>query len=335
MGITSSASLPLGNGAASATGTWAEYLDSIDGFVPPTYDRSQTVFRADDLLAMEFPSVRFVVPDILPEGLALLVGKPKIGKSWFTLDLALKEAAHCPVLYLALEDGPRRLRLRLDVLGAKPGETNVEFHTSWPLMPNGLDQLGAWLDANPRCRLVIIDTAAKIRPPRVRNADPYLDDVAVWTPLQQLAQRHDGVAILCIHHQRKGAADDVVDTVLGTQGFAGSVDTILVLQRQRGNPDGTLSVTGRDLVRDQERAIRFEDARWTDEGPTAGRARSDEQRDLLAFLDEPRSIADVAQEFGLTADAARKRLVRAVETGLVRNEGGRPIQFVNAVSVDD
>jgi RecA-family ATPase len=63
------------------------------------------------------------VPGVIPEGFTLFVGPPKIGKSWFHLSAALGVAAGGavlgairvdprPVLYLALEDGDRRLQDR-------------------------------------------------------------------------------------------------------------------------------------------------------------------------------------------------------------------------------
>ena len=78
----------------------------------------------------------FTIVALVPEGLTLLVGRPKIGKSWWALDLGVACAANRPtlgtvtpvagdVLYLALEDGWRRLQRRLDkLLGT--------FHGEWP-----------------------------------------------------------------------------------------------------------------------------------------------------------------------------------------------------------
>jgi RecA-family ATPase len=72
--------------------------------------------------AQEFPPLAYAVPEVIPEGSVLLVGPPKIGKSWLVLSIALAAAAggralgidipKRPVLYLALEDGDRRLQDR-------------------------------------------------------------------------------------------------------------------------------------------------------------------------------------------------------------------------------
>jgi len=82
-----------------------------------------TTFTATELLDMELPEPKFAVPGILAQGLGILGGKPKTGKSWKVLDLGLAVAyggralgsikvEQGDVLYLALEDTARRLQDR-------------------------------------------------------------------------------------------------------------------------------------------------------------------------------------------------------------------------------
>ena len=79
---------------------------------------------AKELQNRTYPPVRYIIPGLIPEGLSLLVGRPKIGKSWMALDIALSVAsgATClggrtpdqgDVLYCALEDNERRLKNRI------------------------------------------------------------------------------------------------------------------------------------------------------------------------------------------------------------------------------
>ena len=85
--------------------------------------RSYT-FTAAAFRTMEFPEISYVVPGIIPEGLTILAGKPKIGKSWMALDIAIGTATSKPVLggfrveqgdvlYCCLGDKPRRLKRRV------------------------------------------------------------------------------------------------------------------------------------------------------------------------------------------------------------------------------
>ena len=50
-----------------------------------------------------------------------------------------------------------------------------------------------------------------------------------------------------MHHTRKGAADDFLDSVSGSQGLAGCADAVLVLSRARNTSQAVLKVTGRDI----------------------------------------------------------------------------------------
>ncbi|SMR98657.1 AAA family ATPase [Caldicellulosiruptor bescii] len=82
-----------------------------------------------ELLSLELPPVEFLLEGLLPnEGLTILAGREKIGKSWLCLELALSLAAGTgflgrqtkrpyKVLYLALEDSKRRLQQRIKQLG--------------------------------------------------------------------------------------------------------------------------------------------------------------------------------------------------------------------------
>src|SRR5262249_11215399 len=71
-----------------------------------------------------FNPMFYVIPGLIPEGLTILAGKPKIGKSWMALDIASGLAGgyyilgnikleQADVLYCALEDNERRLQNRL------------------------------------------------------------------------------------------------------------------------------------------------------------------------------------------------------------------------------
>ena len=87
----------------------------------------QRIFSAAELQTMTFQPLKFLLPGLVPEGASLLVSRPKLGKSWFVLDIAIAIAAgrftlgqrkpvQGDVLYLALEDGPRRLQRRISKL---------------------------------------------------------------------------------------------------------------------------------------------------------------------------------------------------------------------------
>jgi len=131
---------------------------------------AERMFNAAELQRCEFPPMRWIIPDILPEGLTLLAGKPKLGKSWLALDAGLAVAGggavlgrvpeSGPVLYLALEDNPRRLQRRMTRIEPQLNwPADLEFQTQWPqLDAGGLSQLRDWISARPGARLVILSS---------------------------------------------------------------------------------------------------------------------------------------------------------------------------------
>jgi hypothetical protein len=283
-------------------------------------DRPRT-FSAVELMAMEFPDVQWLIEDVLPEGLAVIAGKPKIGKSWWTLALALEVAREAPVLYLALEDTDRRLQSRFRaLLNEDPPPEQLTFHLDWPRLDRGgNDAIEEWLAANPAARLIVVDTIARVRPPRKGNEDQYLGDVETWGPFQQLVGRHAGLTLIGVHHQRKGSAEDVVDTVLGSQGLVGSVDTVMVLSRGRSKADGELFITGRD-IEETERALTFDRGHWLDIGPLEEHKVNSERSATLSAMHEigPCKPSELAAELDISTDAAKKRLYRMKHAGLVQ-----------------
>lgn len=72
----------------------------------------------ETLMTTPVPAIRFVVDQLLPQGLHILAGAPKVGKSWLALWLCLCVSkgenvwgfatAQCSVLYLCLEDSYAR-----------------------------------------------------------------------------------------------------------------------------------------------------------------------------------------------------------------------------------
>ena len=135
-------------------------------------NRLQTI-DADTLQSPAYEPVSFVVDDLLPQGLHLLAGAPKIGKSWLALWLAVMVAKGDPIwgmgvkqgttLYLCLEDSTLRIQNRLfEITDNAPA--SVHFTTNSDTLGKGLEeQLCAFLAEHPDTVLVIIDTLQMIR----------------------------------------------------------------------------------------------------------------------------------------------------------------------------
>jgi hypothetical protein len=224
-----------------------------------TRPRARTAWTAAELMATDFPEPRWAVPGIVAEGVTVLAGAPKAGKSWLALGLGVAIATGGkalgavdvepgPALYLALEDTGRRLKTRLaKVLGNATAPDSLTLATECPPLPSGgAELISGWIERHDGARLVVVDVLARVRGPASRDMSSYDADYRAVCLAKAVADKHR-VPFVIVHHTRKAAAADFLDEVSGTQGVAGAADTVLVLKRMRGKADAVLHVTGRDV----------------------------------------------------------------------------------------
>lgn len=312
----------------------------------------------------EFPPLRYAVPGILPEGSTLLVGPPKIGKSWAVLDILLALAAGGralgaipieeprPVLYLALEDGDRRLQDRCrKLLRGEPIPRNFNYLTRVP--PGGVvEVIAEWTDRNPDAAAVVLDTLGKVMPPAAKGESAYQRDYRVAGRLKLLVDERPGLALLTNHHDRKAESSDFVDSVSGTHGLAGAADTIIVLTRPRKEQEGTLKITGRDVVEGEYAVVLEEGTSWNLFGGNLDAAaervrdgqddaklarRSDRSAEIVDVIKaagtEGIRAAELAAKFGDGIHAYLQRLVKA--DLIVKASRGLYVASVRSVSTAD
>jgi hypothetical protein len=229
--------------------------------VKPTQAAPANGITLEELMKLELPPPRFAVDGLLCEGLTILGGKPKLGKSWLSLLIAWAVAAGeqidgravsgGDVLFLALEDTPRRLQSRVRMLSTAVQwkfPERLTIHTNWGRADaGGLYYLAEWLNLHRgSARLVVIDTLAKFRRGKKSNANSYDEDYEDVGQLKKLCDEYS-VSALIVHHTRKLKSEDPFDDLSGTLGIGGAADGILILDRDRGNDGGSLYVTGRDV----------------------------------------------------------------------------------------
>ncbi len=286
-----------------------------------------------DLQQAVFPPARWIVPGFLPEGLTIFIGPPKVGKSALTLDLARAVASggtvlgqtveQGAVLLLALEDNPRRLQSRLDAItGEEDWPQAAVFSTRWDRLDlGGIKLLVEWLDATPNARLIIIDTLKMVRPPAKKGQGVYDADVEVLRPLQQLASER-GVSIVIVHHTKKGAAEDPLELISGTNGLTGTADTTVVLTRRQGGKGlGQLYARGRDLE-EFDRPVKLAGFRWEIDGEPLDATKGDTARAILkAIRDGANTTAAIVRATGIAEATVRKQLTRMADRGDVIRTG--------------
>ena len=107
------------------------------------------VIDGETLMDMRLAPIRYCIEGLLPQGVAMISGAPKIGKSWMMLDWTVRIAKGDYVwnfkttkgttLYLCLEDNWNRVQSRLfDVTDEAP--SNAYFAISSCSLSDGLEK---------------------------------------------------------------------------------------------------------------------------------------------------------------------------------------------------
>ena len=220
-----------------------------------TQSLALTVIDGETLMEQRLEPTRFCVETLLPQGLCILAGAPKLGKSWLVLDLCLHVAKGEPLwdlptvrgttLYLCLEDSPNRIQERLNFLTDEV-PPNVYFAMEAKTLQDGLEeQIAGFCHDHPDTRLVVIDTFQLIRGQEKEAS--YATDYAEIRRVKGLADRL-GICILLVHHLRKMGDSDSLNKISGSTGISGGVDAAYILDANRKQEGtATLVCTGRDI----------------------------------------------------------------------------------------
>jgi hypothetical protein len=187
-----------------------------------------------------------------------------------------------------------------------------------PLPEGGAAAIANWLDRNPDARLVVIDVFAKVRGRAMSTVSAYDADYAALGYVKTLADKY-GVAVVVVHHVRKAGAEDFLEAISGTNGLAGAADAALVLRRPRGEADGILSITGRD-VDESEHPLRFtsENGAWTLlDGPAGDYAISGNRAAIIRHVRANPASAPkgIAEALGISYETVKKTCQRMSADG--------------------
>lgn len=229
------------------------------GIKKPEIDGSK-VFDAKWLTDQELKPVEFIVEDFLPVGLNIIVAPPKFGKSYFVLDLCLAVAQgkrflghktkKSDCLYLALEDSQNRLQSRILQLEEKCNvPEGLKMATKINNLANGFrSDIEAILKQHPDIKLIVVDTLQLIRGGSSGREGAYSGDYREMAQIKAISMEKN-VSILLVHHDKKESnPDDPFANISGTNGIAGSMDTMFVLSKEKRMDDQAfLHITGRDV----------------------------------------------------------------------------------------
>lgn len=290
-----------------------------------------------ELLNKELEMPHEVIKDLLYEGVTILAGKPKLGKSWLMLELAIAVGSggfflgtlpitkSGAVLYCALEDNERTLQNRINIylqnnrMGHHDIPSNISYATQGSIKKvneGGISQLEQWCKQANNPRLIIIDTMKCLKPTTKQVG--YESDYDATQPYRELVDKY-GVAILLVHHTRKAEANnDPLDAISGSVGLSGSVDSLMVLNRARHENAARLFVTGR-LMHEQDIALSFNNGVWEYLGDGKLADASALQRKILDAITEGiDSPSLIAKDIDESLRTVKWNLRKMLDEGVIK-----------------
>jgi len=296
-----------------------------------------------ELLAADIPPLTWLVEKFLPhDGTIALVGKPKVGKGFLALEMALAVCEGTSfwglpcmatgVLLYMLEDGKRRIKQRVQQLrpnGPKPKKTfRIRYGADGPfhVHPDGsgglLEDIRKHKHDYPDIGFVVIDMLKMVQGKADKNLDAYQATNQLVAPIARAAHELD-IAILIVHHARKGEIDldNVEDAVTGSNALTGMVDGTWTMWKK--GDSGFITVQMRDSESFNVQLEKKENsAMWNpieNFGEYSGRGNSVKTRVLgiLTAADCELTPRDVAIRLGIEDRVANARLHDLRKEGLV------------------
>ena len=240
------------------------------------------MYSSEYIMNTPMKPIEYCVDGLISQGLFILAGAPKVGKSWLALDMCLsiakgekvlgKETSCGHVVYLSLEDSLIRLQNRLYELTDDPSD-NLHFAIMAESISNGLpEQIEYCRKRFDDLKIVVIDTLQKVRN---ESESSYSSDYKELSVLKSLADKL-GIAIVLVHHTRKCSDGDPFNMISGSTGISGCVDeSMVIVETKRGSRNAKLYCVGRD-IENAEISLQFDSdlKKWivTDE-PTASKSK--------------------------------------------------------------
>ena len=223
------------------------------------------VVDVSELQDKTLPPMKWLIDDLLPVGgVVMLSAKPKMGKSFLAIQLALSvasggeflgfQARKHEVLYIDLETSQRSMKNRISMMtdDAPKGlylmtpQEVFEFGN----IGNGFEtQVNYFLESHKGVKLVIVDTYGLIQGSRTAAQNIYRQEYAEISHLNSWA-RKKGFTLVLIHHQNK--QDDYtnpVQGISGSTGITGGLQAYYILSKRDYTDTRTkLTIGGKEIA---------------------------------------------------------------------------------------
>ena len=220
-----------------------------------------SVVKPQEFEGTELPKMKWVVENMIPEGVSIVAAPAKYRKSFFALQLAVAISSGTDFLgfktvpgeciYMDLESSQRRSLTRLQKMYSTLNIPGLQIVTS----QSKIRRIGAGFERDvmdlliefPNTTLLIVDILKYIMPPRTDDT-MYTSDYEAIGALNDIAAKY-GISILVVHHTSKRFDErDPLNNIQGSTGLLGAVSAIiLIMQQKRFDKASTIRITGNDV----------------------------------------------------------------------------------------
>ncbi len=323
-----------GTNRETATKMAAEFA-AARGILPEAVEKTVTrVYRTEPLRSkpsrgpvrkidgkslyhQEFPPIQFAINGFLQPGFTILACRPKFGKSFLALQIAIAVATGNKafgrfdvlrpgkVLFYSLEDGQKRNQDRLRELS--PTDEALDniffvFEVENKLLDGGMDEIESAV-AEVKPALLILDPFFMLAGTK-QGRNFVRSEYEEMSFFRQLSARH-GIPVLLIHHTAKQESEYTLDSIIGSTGTTAPMDAWMVFKVKDGHV--TLDIGGKD---GEGRVLALERERnggWRVLGDAVEHIENPEYQQILRLLDEHGPLKPVDIAARLKKDTANVR----------------------------
>jgi hypothetical protein len=234
----------------NAVDHYASIIAHAEGEAPTASTLDPFIFTdVRSILAHPPQSRRWLLPGIIADGLTLLGGSPKGGKTYLAYALALAvshygrwcqhwEVEQGKVIYITLEDDENDTHLRLLELDPTLAmdANRLLFVHGQDTIPDFANGLRGWIESVLQLhhpRLMIIDPISYLYVLK-KTGSQFEETKDMLFPLQWLGKTYQ-CAIVCLDHRRKRSPNDVsmVDTLYGSVAKQAVPSGIIMVNRDQ------------------------------------------------------------------------------------------------------
>jgi hypothetical protein len=290
----------------------------------PAWSRVKT-YSAHDEQTADLPPRQWFVDGMITVGLSIFAGRKGLGKSFAAIQLAIAVASggtflgrttiQVRVLYLALELD--RIAVHERLARFSPIDEGFDFVYTWPRGDQALTLLESAIKKGGY-KVIVIDMLSGILPP---DTETNSYDISFWLSRLRHIARDNSAAIIAMHHLIKADTGDPVSNLMGSTAFGGQADSVVTLDRRRGEAGAKVYVHG-NHGQDLSLVVRFESCRWilADETDASTPRLAESDAAVVRLLEshpEGLSVRTIAGTLCKTDGAIRATLSRLAARGLV------------------